>query len=58
MALERHYSPRQIAEKLGCQRRTIYEHLKAGKLAAVKLPGRRWKISESNLQRYLKPNNQ
>lgn len=51
------YSPDDIAKMLNITRWTIYQHMKAGKLHAVKI-GRNWRISEENLNTYLQGDKQ
>lgn len=49
------YTLEEIAELTKTSRRGLYNHLKAGKLQAVK-PGKHWLVSEENLQAYLAGN--
>ena len=49
------YTLDEIAELTKTSRRGLYNHLKAGKLQAVK-PGKHWLVSEENLQAYLSGN--
>lgn len=42
-------SPQEVAERLGVSRDTVLRWLRSGKLAAVKLGWRTWRITEDNL---------
>lgn len=46
------YNLDEVAEILQVTRRTIYNHLKAGNLKAVKI-GKYWKVSKENLQEFI-----
>lgn len=45
------YTVLEVAEILRITRRSVYRHLKSGKLKAVKF-GKEWKISERNLREF------
>jgi excisionase family DNA binding protein len=53
---ERLYSVRQIAEATGYAAATIQRHIKAGRLAGVKLLGRAggWRVTSSALDAWLR----
>lgn len=46
------YTLEEVARILGVTRRTAWEYAKQKKIKAVKIGGR-WKITESNLQKFL-----
>ena len=50
--MKRHYNAEEVAEALGMSVRTIYRHIKKGKLGATK-PGRAYMITKSDLADYL-----
>lgn len=51
------YTVDDIAAMLRVTRRTVYNHLKAGKLHAVKI-GKNWFVSQENLDRFLQGDKQ
>lgn len=55
--MENYYTPKEISDKLKLNIRTVYKWIREGKLKAVKL-GDVWRISESELNRFLNENNQ
>ncbi len=55
--METYYTPKEIAEKLKLNIGTVYKWVREGRLKAVKL-GDVWRISESELNRLLKGNEQ
>jgi excisionase family DNA binding protein len=50
--MKRTFSAKEVAEGLGVSERTIYRHIKAGKLDAVR-PGRAYVITRDDLAGYL-----
>jgi|LFRM01.1.fsa_nt_gb excisionase family DNA binding protein len=55
--MENYYTPKEVSEKLKLNVRTVYKWIREEKLKAVKL-GDVWRISESELNRLLKGNEQ
>jgi len=55
--MEKYYTPEEIAANLKVSRKTIYNWIQEGRLKAVKI-GHFWRISESELNRLLKGNEQ
>lgn len=55
--MENYYTPKEVSEKLKLNTRTVYKWIREEKLKAVKL-GDVWRISESELNRLLKGNEQ
>jgi excisionase family DNA binding protein len=51
--IEQYYSADEIAEKLSLTPRVVRELLKSGELKGIKI-GRSWRVSESNLNKFLK----
>lgn len=49
---KRTYTPAEVAEKLGRSRRTIYRHLRSGRLTAARPGGGEWTITRSDLVEY------
>jgi excisionase family DNA binding protein len=49
-------TPKEAAEVLGVHTATIYKLVKTGELPSVKLGPKLIRISESDLQKYIKPN--
>jgi acetyl-CoA synthetase len=56
-SMENYYTPKEVSEKLKLNVRTVYKWIREEKLKAVKL-GDVWRISESELNRLLKGNEQ
>lgn len=56
--MERYYTVREISERTGIPRRTIYDAINAGRLAALMPNGCRrwWRVSESEWERYVREN--
>jgi excisionase family DNA binding protein len=54
--LDNYYTPQEVADKLKVNIRTIYRWIREGKLKAVKI-GDLWRISESELERFIKDSN-
>lgn len=50
---KRSYSPGEVAETLGRSRRTIYRHLRSGRLTAARPGDGEWIITRSDLVQYL-----
>lgn len=50
--MKRTFSAKEVAEGMGVSERTIYRHIKAGKLDAIR-PGRAYIITRSDLADYL-----
>jgi len=48
------YLPEEIAQKLRIDRETIYRHLRNGKLKGSKIGGASWRISQEDLDKYIK----
>lgn len=48
------YLPEEIAQKLRIDRETIYRHLRSGKLKGNKIGGASWRISQEDLDKYIK----
>jgi len=55
--MENYLTPKEIAEKLKLNIRTVYKWIREEKLRAVKL-GDVWRISESELDRFIKESTQ
>lgn len=55
--MEKFYTPEEIAANLKVSRKTIYNWIQEGRLKAVKI-GHFWRISESELNRLLKGDEQ
>jgi len=53
--LETYYSVRQVADYLNVDPKTVRRWIKTGGLAAS-MPGGAWRISETNLRRFLQEN--
>lgn len=51
--MENYYTPKEVADKLKLNVRTLYKWIREGKLNAVKL-GDVWRIPESEINRLLK----
>ena len=51
--MEDYYTPREVADKLKVNTRTLYRWIHEGKLKAVKV-GELWRISETELSRILR----
>lgn len=47
-------TPKQVAKKLGVSEFTIWRYIKAGKLKAIKLTKRNFRIEEKDLNQFLK----
>ncbi|MDP3093169.1 MAG: helix-turn-helix domain-containing protein [bacterium] len=47
-------TPKQVANKLGVSEYTIWRYIKAGKLKAIKLTLRNFRIEEKDLIQFLK----
>lgn len=47
-------TPLQVAKKLGVCEHTIYRYIKAGKLKAIKLTPRNFRIEKKDFNRFLK----
>jgi len=47
-------TPLQIAKKLGVCEHTVYRYIKAGKLKAIRLTPRNFRIDEKDFTRFLK----
>lgn len=50
--MEQTYTIKEVAKYLGVQDRTVWNYIKAGQLKAS-MPGRRWIVTESQLQDFL-----
>lgn len=50
--MKRKFNAKEVAEGLGVSERTIYRHIKAGKLDAIR-PGRAYIITRGDLADYL-----
>jgi len=48
------YTPKQIAKMIGVSDFTIWRYIKAGKLKAIKLTARNFRISEKDLNQFIK----
>lgn len=55
--MENAYTIKEVAQYLGVQDKTVYNYIKAGLLSASK-PGKRWIVSESDLQRFVEDGRQ
>ena len=51
--MEKYYTPDQVAESLGVSAKTVREWLKNGKLQGTKLGPRLWRISESDVEKFV-----
>jgi excisionase family DNA binding protein len=49
-----YYMAEEIAAKLRVDKETIYRHLKSGKLKGNKVGGTLWRVSQEDLDRYIK----
>ena len=47
-------TPEQVAKKLGISIFTVYRYIKAGKLKAIKYTAHNFRISEKDLNQFLK----
>jgi len=47
-------TPKQVANKLGVSEFTIWRYINAGKLKAIKLTKRNFRIEEKDLNQFLK----
>ena len=54
MVETQYYMPEEIALMLKVDKETIYRHLKSGKLKGNKVGGTLWRISQEDLDRYIK----
>jgi len=55
--MEKYYTPEEVANLIKVSRKTIYNWIQEGRLKAVKI-GHFWRISESELNRLLKGDEQ
>lgn len=55
--MEKFYTPEEIASTLKVTRKTVYNWIQEGRLKAVRA-GHFWRIAESELNRFLKPENE
>lgn len=55
--MEELFTPQEVAQKLKIDMSTVYRWIREGRLKAVKI-GHFWRISESELSRLLKGNEQ
>ncbi len=46
-------SPQEVAERLGVSKETVLRLLRSGKLPAVKLGWRTWRIKRDDLDRFM-----
>jgi excisionase family DNA binding protein len=54
MVETQYYMPEEIALMLKVDKETIYRHLKSGKLKGNKVGGTLWRISQEDLDKYIK----
>jgi len=54
--MEKLFKPSEVAEILSLRKLTIYRWIKAGKMKAVRLPDGRLRITETELEKVVKPN--
>ncbi|MDP2966852.1 MAG: helix-turn-helix domain-containing protein [bacterium] len=47
-------TPKQVANKLGVSEYTIWRYIKAGKIKAIKYTARNFRITEKDLQDFIK----
>ena len=47
-------SPQEVADQIGCSKETILRRIRTGKLSAYKLGSRTYKISQSQIDEFLK----
>ena len=47
-------TPKQVAKQLGVSEFTVWRYIKAGKLKAIKLTARNFRIDEKDLNQFLK----
>lgn len=52
--MDKLFTPKQVANKLGVSEFTIWRYIKAGKLKAIKLTKRNFRIEEKDLIQFLK----
>jgi len=50
----KYYTPRQIAKMLNVSDFTIWRYIKAGKLKAIKLTQRNFRITEKDLNNFIR----
>lgn len=46
--------PREVAERLGVQPRTVARYLREGTLQGVKMNNHSWRVEEAELERYIR----
>lgn len=49
-----YYTPEQVAEKLQLSVRTVWKYIREGKLPASQMGQRRYRISDEQLDRFMK----
>jgi len=49
-----YYTPEQVAEKLQLSVRTVWKYIREGKLPASSMGKRRYRISDEQLDRFMK----
>jgi len=47
-------TPQQVAKRLGVCRESVWRYIRKGKLKAIKLSARNFRIEEKDLKRFLK----
>lgn len=52
--MDKLFTPKQVANKLGVSEFTIWRYIKSGKLKAIKLTKRNFRIEEQDLIQFLK----
>ena len=50
-----YFTPQQGADYIGCYRRTIYNAIRSGRLSAMKLWGRNYRLTRESLDAFLTP---
>ena len=51
--MDTYYTPHEVADRLKLSVQVIYEHIRTGRLTAVKLGGR-YRVAEQDLQAFLR----
>lgn len=52
---EQYFSVNEVAEKFGVNPKTVFRHVREGKIPAFKIGGQ-WRIAKSQLDKYIEEN--